>query len=342
MRRSVALLPLVFVVAMGCDGGSKGVNVQTGDMGPACAAYSACFGRVGMSHCVAGLDLLRHYDIENSTLELAQLYLFVNWLDMLALAQNIRCVVSAGGDCNKVLACMNQGVMNTGCTPSEDHARGYYCVDDKKLARCMQVTDGYFNTTVEISVLCSALGLKCAEMPMEFGDPWIACVNERVDVTDGIEVTCDGTVASVTFGGGVMREDCKNRGGTCAPGSYVDIDQIEEHAFCDAPACDSGTFVDHCEGNDRLYCSYDKQVSVPCDEFGLVCREETIDSTVHVTCSYPGCEVLLPDETCEVDKATYCGPEGYRSVSCSDLGFITCRVGTGGTLVGCFSDALFP
>jgi len=198
---------------MGCDGGSKGINIETRDMGPACAAYTACLGKYGMSHCVGNLELLRHYDIGNSTLMLAQLYLFVDWVDMLSLAQNIKCVVSARGDCDKVLACMNRGVKVTDCTPSEDHDRGYYCADDKKLAKCMQVVDGPFTTTVEISVNCSSLGLKCAEMPVDIGNPWIACVNEKVDVTDGIEVTCDGTVASVTFNGGVMREDCKTRGG---------------------------------------------------------------------------------------------------------------------------------
>jgi hypothetical protein len=73
MRRSFPLLLLIFVVALGCDNGSKGICVATSDMGPACAAYSACFGKYGISDCVLGLDLLRHYDIGNSTLELAKL-----------------------------------------------------------------------------------------------------------------------------------------------------------------------------------------------------------------------------------------------------------------------------
>jgi len=342
MRRFFPLLSLLFVVALGCDSGGKGIRIETSDMGPACAAYSACFGRYGISDCVIGLDLLRHDDIGNSTLELAKLNILIDWVEILALAQNIKCVVSAGGDCNKVLACMNQGVVNTGCTPSEDHRRGYYCANDKKLAKCMQVFDGYFTTTVEVSAICSGLGLECAEMPMDIGDPWIACVNEKVDITDGIQVTCDGTVANITFGGAVMRDECAHRGGTCVPGGYTDIDQIEQYAFCDGPACDYATFVDRCEGNNRIGCSFDKQVSVPCDEFGLVCREETVDSTVHVTCSYPGCDALFPDESCDGDTITYCGPEGYRSLSCVDLGFITCRVGTGGTLAGCFSDPLLP
>lgn len=333
--RVAAFLMSVLLVAAGCDGSGKKLYIDTKDLGPACAAYTACFGFLGMSRCVVGLDLLRHYEIENTTLELAKLNIFTDWLEMIALAQNVRCVVSAGGDCEKVLACMNQGVSNKDCTPDEDHILGYHCVGDSKLAKCMHV-QGRFYSNVELSVSCSDMGLKCAEMPVNGGDSWVTCVNEIVSDTGGIHVTCDGTVASISFGGGVLKEDCKTRGATCAPGSYESIDLIEDYAFCIAPACDDSTFVDRCEGNDRLYCYDGRQVSVSCDDYGLVCHEEVSGTDVEVSCTYPGCTVIFSGETCDNGTVTYCGPENYRSVSCTDLGFLGCGYGPGETLVGCF------
>ena len=54
---------------------------------------------------------------------------------------------------------------------------------------------------------------------------------------------------------------------------------------------------------------------------------------VEVTCTYPNCNILFSGETCDGGSVEYCGPEGHRTVSCTDLGFVSCGSGPGGVLV---------
>jgi hypothetical protein len=263
-----------------------------------CALYVSCVDdRYSLSECVFRTTLLSHLPKSEQGL---------NAPELLALFQNASCVLAAGSDCDRVLACLNGGAVVRNCD------EGSRCADATTISSCQFLN----NTTAEVSTSCADLGLECVVVPI--GGGMYICANQESETTSGMEVTCEGNVAHVHIADISYRGDCGFRGTRCQPGSYIDW----QGSPCvgTGPVCSDAEFEVRCEGNNLVACIGGAEARLDCGIFELTCQE----MDWNVDCSFLGCDPFEANDQCQYDSILYCGPKGPETISCTDLGFSKC------------------
>jgi hypothetical protein len=329
MRKISAIMVLVGMISGCAEYGGQKLNVDPAEMGPACANYLACVDERGFGSCVQALSMATQWEPKDMSLLIAMSD-DVDFVNMIALAQNASCLATAGADCDKVFACLNNGSAVRNCTPPANAVNGRSCADSKTLKACTQT--GLEGVYIETSASCSDLGLECADIVIpEAEDKMAACVESKIEYGLTMDVSCHGTVAEISMLGVVVRYDCAFEGGTCKAGSHTDPEAIEDQLFCEGvgDACDEQSFDSYCDGNDMIGCMQGKESATHCDQFGSVCRTETHEYFTITGCLYPSCTPIAFEETCTDGLITYCAPEGSATLQCKDLGFTGCEAEQG-------------
>ena len=326
--RRAGLTALLLCGFFGCSSPvDEKIRVAPGDRAPACAGYLACIDSpMSFSECAQFLDSIGHWNPEDTSLLMGAMgFADKGWITKLALAQNARCVARAGADCAAVLACLNQGSAVSSCTSSSDHIRGSVCRDEKILEGCTNTGIGGEN--VLASVRCGDVGLECLEISLRPAIGLLAsCADREKCPVNNVNITCDGSVASIQMDNAVMRFDCAFAGAECRPGEYPDITALLNTEFCKAagPGCTPAEFTNSCEGNTLITCIQGQEAHTDCALMGQICRVVEYDSGPEATCTYSCCDPNTFDETCEQGVITYCAEAGMSTFDCTSAGFAGC------------------
>jgi hypothetical protein len=318
---------LIMLVTGGCQNDESApirIPIDPDDIAPTCAAYVTCTNHLlGMGICVATLTSALYWDLEAVAFTLAT-DPGEHFMNILGGMQNSACIAQTEGDCDKVIACANQGQAVRNCTPREGYYRNRYCRDAVTLAACTPTgTDG---ETVETSVRCDDLGMECVEIDRE-NDRFAACGHWARDTVEGVQATCDGTLARVQRKNAYFFSDCAWMNSGCREGTYQSWDNYE---FCesDGPVCDPGSMEPHCGGNATVtYCN-GRELGISCDNYDQICENTRILTITEPVCIYKdsGCNPFSFQETCEAGRITYCGPQGITTLSCTRLGYSGCEM----------------
>ncbi len=127
-------------------------------------------------------------------------------------------------------------------------------------------------------------------------DPDISCQEDGCRGPAGAQVTCQGTIATITAGSKIIKRDCALAFAECDPSSATGC--TDRH-FTACPA--NGTHADHCDGDVRLGCDAAGQVSYhDCSRMGGTCGA-TPDG--HQGCVYTD---GTPDADCVAGKLPTC------------------------------------
>ena len=326
--RAVAVILIVGGWFAGCGrddihrgGDGEAWPIDPENVAPACAVYSGCMQRSGISGCVMFLNVRGHFDPETMPFLPEEPEYILDWPTAASVAQNIKCVLLAGADCERFFTCLNRGPAVHGC----EYVNERRCLDENILTACIGVGEHSSppRDTVEISTRCDELGLNCVEIDYPDGTTSAACMYKSDVFVPGAEVACYGSVASVQVGYGIIVYDCAVETGGCLPGTYADLGDIARRKFCDVPVCDDATYERRCEGDTLRDCSQGREANVVCGVLDLVCREVQSEPV----CTYSSCAPLHMEEECENGVVTYCGPDGEVKISCTELGFSGCQRG---------------
>ncbi|MBI3184837.1 MAG: hypothetical protein HYZ28_22085 [Myxococcales bacterium] len=319
MLRTITAAAVV-LVALAAPACSCGARMSPEDAAKACVVLQACFPnewRSGMfgrnlSRCATGGDLL-----PPSPGALTGDQPIVTGLER-PLFDIYRCVLGAGGDCNKAALCFGRAGTSGSCSPPKSLESG--TCNGQVLSGCS--ADGF-----AFSVDCASYGGTCHEDSIFFARVSVCDVGDCPSA-----MRCRGSWAETCVGPGMWLADCGAIGLSCA------VPPDGGGAICDtAASCDGGQPT--CEGTVAVGCSGGKPTRQDC------ARGPTMRRCEAGSCTETGneCAVGIDPATCEGSKVKLCQDGFHRTVDCTALGFAGCQDGRcttsqtcdGGATPGC-------
>ena len=237
--------------------------------------------------------------------------------DLLRLAW-VDCMIATDGDCEAVAACVRPPRVPENICDRED---GFHELCERNVAVSCRADDSRVYTD------CRAAGLVC-----EMSGAFATCVH-----ADGcVEDTCDGDVLATCDRGVSLRYDCRDRSAIdCTPDCKTHVFDtcgvVEGFTTCLATgeACDAESFVDGCDGDAIVACTFGKVGRLECD---------AVRETFTCRSGNPGlfdCGVEAPEcglghlDTCTEGVISYCADSKLQEFDCATIGSSGCETHTG-------------
>jgi hypothetical protein len=242
--------------------------------------------------------------------------------DTTDLAQQAKCIASAGGGCGALKTCLGWNVSSSpGCS------EGVTC-SGSKFTLCMA------EIGITYSIDCQTMGLACNADPKidDVASSRRACLrgaNETCDSSLGFQATCNGSVPQVCDDSRWYHgPDCAARDLACAEGLCTGTGDA-----CTAPI--------GCSGDVLLDCANRRRHDVDCTQYGagFSCRSfggaffcglgaECLPSGVAVDDTIYG----DPEPACDGTAIVFCNAGRLERIDCASLGFTGCDLDGG---LGC-------
>jgi hypothetical protein len=256
-----------------------------------------------------------HADNPDSTYSVSECIGELMWIDaaelgVIEVGDIVRCLTSAGSDCEQMWRCTNEGHAPEACDTSTytDHCEG-----DMQL-ECSDGFIHYFDCSRYDGLYGDAT---CSEAD---GDP--ECVGTRT-CDPSMLTSCRGTVLQVCIDGIQMNIDCALSGARCGevmPDVYYCIGR--------GPDCtDEGAAW--CEGSSVVRCMGQKEATMDCadvlgPDFTCVDGADGPECGPRATACDPETHV----DTCSGTSISYCRWGSQDTVDCTRLDYSACTEAT--------------